>query len=208
MPFLEKMLYRLVIGFVPPMFFMLGAWWTAYLSGLSPLIPWAVLAGLTLGLIVDAVFLERWIARLYDLPNWALFCLYGFYTLGMFGLFMGVPVFNLVLTVLAALYIAGRQRARPDWKGTVEGAARLASRFTTGVLALVFVVSAWIALNDPYTAGNLEGMLGLGFQLTRPMLVVLIVGGGLALLFFNWWLAGRLVHLSSPRESDSANARP
>ncbi len=56
-----------------------------------------------------------------------------------------------------------------------------------------------LALTDPYTAGNLEGMLGLGFQVTQPMVLGLILVGGSMLLAAQWWLTGAVVRSAHSR---------
>jgi hypothetical protein len=61
--------------------------------------------------------------------------------------------------------------------------------FTTGALALVCMASAIIALADPYTEANLQGMFGLPFEVTQNMVIGLIAIGGSVLLVFNWLLA-------------------
>ncbi|MCX6071740.1 MAG: hypothetical protein NTU91_12940, partial [Chloroflexi bacterium] len=78
----------------------------------------------------------------------------------------------------------------------VRQAARRASAFTMAVLAIACIASATIALLDPYTAGNLEGMLGLPFEVTTGMIVALIVIGGVGLLVFEWVLTGAAVRWS------------
>jgi len=52
----------------------------------------------------------------------------------------------------------------------------------------VCAVSAYIAINDPYTGDNLKGMLGLGFEVTNVMVYGLIFVGGLFLLVFQYFI--------------------
>jgi hypothetical protein len=61
--------------------------------------------------------------------------------------------------------------------------------FTTGVLVLVCIASAFIALASPSTAADLRGMLGLGFEVTQGMIIGLILIGGPALLAGCWVLS-------------------
>jgi hypothetical protein len=67
---------------------------------------------------------------------------------------------------------------------------------TTCILALVCGASATVALIDPYTADNLEGMLGLSFHVTMPMIVGIILIGGSLLLVMQWWLTKKSVELT------------
>ncbi len=71
------------------------------------------------------------------------------------------------------------------------------------MLAIACIASATIALLDPYTAGNLEGMLGLSFDVTTSMIVALIIIGGAGLLAVQWVLTGAAVrrsHMQLSRE--------
>ena len=61
--------------------------------------------------------------------------------------------------------------------------------FTSGVLALICAASAFIALASSSTAGDLRGMLGLGFEVTQGMIVALILVGGVVLLALDWGLS-------------------
>ena len=47
---------------------------------------------------------------------------------------------------------------------------------------MVCAASAVLALGDPYTAANLEGMFSLSFQVTVPMLAGTVLLGGALLL--------------------------
>jgi len=40
-----------------------------------------------------------------DLPIWILLLIYLFYNIGMFGLFMGFPVFNLTMGIIAQYFL-------------------------------------------------------------------------------------------------------
>lgn len=50
------------------------------------------------------------------------------------------------------------------------------------MLAAFCAAAAWLALRDPTTAANLEGMLGLGFTVSTGTIWGLILIGGAGLL--------------------------
>ncbi len=75
----------------------------------------------------------------------------------------------------------------------MQAAGLRTAAFTTSVLALVCIASASFALASESTPSDLNGMLGLPFTVTQPMIAGLIVGGGSALLVLNWWLAVKSV---------------
>jgi hypothetical protein len=146
------------------------------------------------GILADVFLLKKLLDRRPSLPLWG--TIHIFYSIGIFGFFMGVPVFNTALAIPAGLVIGSRLAADHADSQQVRKAARRTAWFTTGVLALICAASAFIALTDPYTAGSLEGMLGLDFEITRGMLIALILAGGAVLLAACWVLTVASVRLT------------
>jgi hypothetical protein len=119
---------------------------------------------------------------------------YLFYSIGMLGFFMGVPVFNVILAVPAGLFIGSRLARQTADYDEVRRLKRKTCVFTTGVLAAVCVTSAFIALLDPYTGSDLQGLLGLQFVVTRLMLAGVIAIGGIALLLLQWVITEKMIN--------------
>ncbi len=114
--------------------------------------------------------------------------IYFFYSICVFGFFMGVPVFNVALALPAGVFI-GASLAHLNLNSIEEKKkVHQALTFTLLVMGLICAASAFLALRDPTTAANLEGMLRLRFTVTRPMIVALILVGGSALLLLQWGL--------------------
>jgi len=99
-----------------------------------------------------------------------------------------VPVFNMVLSIPAGLIIGRKLVHQSMSVGVEKRLTRKTNLFTTGVMALICISSAFLALRDPTTAANLEGMLRLNFEVTQGMIMALIVIGGAGLLAVHWWL--------------------
>lgn len=121
-------------------------------------------------------------------------CIYCCYMVGFLGLFMGVPVFNVVPGIIGA-YILGRKCAlgNRDEK-SYSHELRLAKLFSAAVLCAFLSVSAYIALTDPYTGSSLKGMLNLETEVSRRGIVWIIVIGGISLLalqYFAMSLSGK-----------------
>jgi len=193
---IENAVIGLALGAVPVISGFLAGWWISL-----PLVPESrihqfALAGLVLGILVDVRFLRGWVQRAYSLKPWLWRAVYVFYSVGMLGLFMGVPVFNVALALPAGVFV-GRWLVHCDADSArVRRTARETALFTTSILGLVCLASASIALASPSTAADLQGMLRLPFPVTRAMILGMIVGGGLLLLALNWWLSVRSVALS------------
>ena len=196
MKWFEKVLAAAVLGPIFPILGVIFSWWgsLAFLPGTSPL-PF-VLAGLSLGILVDIVFLRRWAESAYSIHWIVWMAVYIFYAAGLFGMFMGVPVFNLILSVPAGFFIGSRLARKTADHDVVKRMNRKTCVFTTGVLAAVCVLSAVIALVDPYTSLDLQRMLGLQFEVTRLMLAGVIATGGIALLLLQWGMTSKVIHLT------------
>lgn len=196
---IERWAITIILGSILPLMGLLAGWWGSY-SFLST--PWVIIfaaAGMAAGLAVEAFYLKKWTAKAYeiDLKIWA--AIYLFYSVCIFGFFMGVPVFNLALAVPAGLFIGRKASAQRMDAATGQ---RLISRtrwFTTGVLGLICAASAWFALNSPSTAADLEGMLMLPFEVTLPMIWGLIAVGGALLLVAHWLLFTKCVRVARGR---------
>ena len=199
---IEKLfLYILVGGFLPLAGFLTG-WFSSYkLFRNEAAIPIASIAGITAGLILDGVFLKKWVHSAYqsDLRLWM--ALYIFYSVCVFGFFMGVPVPNLFLAIPAGIFLGGKLTQTTNEPGKVKTITRKAEWFTSLILTGICISSAWLALRDPTTGDNLEGMLRLPFHVTQPMIVALILVGGSGMLAANWWLVAKTTHLMIQRKS-------
>lgn len=185
---LERSILGLILAPLMPLAFLLAGWWLAY-----ALLPeaWVILGalfGLLLGLLLDFPLLKKWLndAGVLGIPFWLV--VFVFYSVGLFGFFMGVPVFNLGLALPAGFILGSRLASQHADEMKLRVASRYASGFTTSVLALICAASAVIALADPFTEANLQGMLALPFDVTRGMVIGLIAVGGTALLLLNWFL--------------------
>lgn len=193
---LEKLILALILGLIAPILGLLAFWWVALPLLPEKWIPFAALAGLILGIDVDLIFLKRWVRNAYQFSIKLWMAIHLFYTVGIFGMFMGVPVVNALLSIPAGFVVGGRLTAGNAYVSGVPQASRRTAWFTTIILFLICVSSATLALLDPSTGANLQGMFGLGFEVTQGMIVGLILVGGLLLLAFNWALTALTVRFS------------
>ena len=190
---IENAAIAIALGAVPVIACFLAGWWISV-----PLVPESrlfqfALAGLSMGVLVDVLFLGGWVRRAYSLKTWVWMAVYVFYSVGMLGFFMGVPVFNVILALPAGVFV-GRWLAHTGADSTrMQKAARRTAVFTTIILGLVCLVSASVALAARSTASDLQGILGVSFQITPAMILGIILGGGTLILALDWWLTLRSV---------------
>jgi len=185
---IESVVLGVTLGAVPIIASFLTGWWVSIPFAPESSIWRYALGGLLFGLFVDAIFLGRWIRRAYSMKTWVWMAVYGFYSIGVLGGFMGMPVFNLLLAVPAGAFV-GRWLAHGGADSArMQRTAQRTAAFTATVLALVCLTSGSIALTAHSTASDLQGMLALPFEVTHSMIVGIIVVGGAVMLVLDWWL--------------------
>ena len=189
----DKYLGYFILGPIAPLLFLIIGWWSSLSFVAEEYVRWYALAGWGLGCTLDLLFLPRWVARFYDLSPLAYMLIYFFYSIGVYGMFMGFPVINLVPGIAAGLYMGRRYLADPLKKR--ERILKRTSWFTTLVIAIVCCTTAWMAINEPTMPLELQGMLGLPFTVTWTMIYWLIGVGGILLIAVQYGLtllAGKL----------------
>lgn len=184
-----------LLGFIIPILSLCIFWWSSYLLGLDVAF-WSPM-GIVLGVIFDIFFLRKLLTRFYSFSTYALIAIYIAYSIGIFGFFMGVPVFNVVLGVAAGLYVGRKMKMKNQTLDVYNREIKKAGRFSSAVLLFICACSAYIAINDPYTGANLKGMLNLNFEVTHLIIWMIIVIGGISLLLMQHFLlliSGRIAY--------------
>ena len=113
-----------------------------------------------------------------------LIALYVFVSFVVFTVFMGVPIFNILVGIAGCYYLVNKKAD--------EKTLKYYRIFSFVILLLVFVGSAYIALTDKYTVANLEGMFNLSFHITILHIWMIILIGGSVFLFINDLLINKI----------------
>lgn len=187
---IEDVIMVIAFGAVIPISLFLAGWWSTI--GLVPenTIFVFALIGLTSGIIIDILFLRKWLRNIYKTGLKLLVIIYLFYSVCTFGFFMGVPVFNLLPGILAGIYTGRRLNHNSRNKSETEISIKNACIITTSAIVLISAAAAFFALKDPMdTARNLEGMFNLkSFTITTEMIIGLILTGGTVLAISQYWM--------------------
>jgi len=185
---LEAPVLAVVLGATPPITGLLAGWWGSLPFFSEVWIARFALAGFAAGLLVDAIYLRTCFRRRYALSWVTWLGIFVFYSVGMFGFFMGMPAFHVTLALPAGLVVGGKLAASGCDPERGRRTIRHACAITTAMLAVICSASATIALLSPSTATDLRGMLNLRFEVTTVQIVALILVGGGALLVLQWAL--------------------
>lgn len=183
---IEKRISGLIIGSIFPLLLGLLSitiWFLLDRAESRPLLYLAI--GLILGLLINLKYLNVWINRRFDLPNWITISIYIIYNIFVYGFFMGFPVFNVFLGILAGYYFANRICYK---KVKIDEYPKLINQVTliTGlIMLLVCISSGFLALMDYGAAGMIKDLLGLDFEVSNSMMWGIVIIGGLVLILIN-----------------------
>jgi hypothetical protein len=193
---LERFALALLIAPLAPLAGLLGGWWLSYDLLPDTWIAPAAISGLALGIVADILFLKRLLERAHriSLAFWLAALL--FYAVGMFGFFMGVPIFNALLALPAGFVVGSRLAYEAAGRKRVHSATLRTCILTTVLMAITCAASAWFALQSPSTPSDIKGMFGLIFDITPAMIWGVILIGGAGLLAVNWALTAFSIRLT------------
>lgn len=189
----DKIFFGFLIGFAFPFFLSLLSlllWFFIDKNESRALI--YLSAGLLLGLMIDWKYLKNWVNKRYDLAIWFITLIYIIYNSVVYGFFMGFPVFNLFLGLVAGYYFGKRVCFRKLKSEMSSKIITQVSLFTGLIMTLICISSGLIALLDNYTGSTIKGMLGLSFEVTKEMILTIIIIGGLSLIIAEYFIT-RLV---------------
>jgi hypothetical protein len=188
---IEKLFLSVIIGLVFPILLGLAGWWSSIPFVPEKSILYFALGGFMLGVLVDLIFLRFWTRNAFHFPLIWPALVYLFYSVGMFGFFMGVPVFNLLMGLVGGYFMGMRLRAENAGNEKVEQTARQTGIFTAFVLAVACVAALTIAGLSSSLEGDIRGMFALANPMSKTAILALssVAGIGLVILEYAITLA-------------------
>lgn len=197
---LETAIVSLTTGLLcPALGFVLG-WWLAaalaiggVLSLSEPMIALAAFAGLGAGLILDGIYLRRWVARFFTVELRILMLVYLVCSVMAVAAFMGVPVGNLILGGLAGVYLGRREQHTGTGGESAAIHFQRAGLFTAAVTGAEAFAIGLIALNEDWVVEWLQAVSGMGGWALpgAPGISLIIVLCGI-LMIVQYWLTRSL----------------
>ena len=184
----DRILFNGIFGLVLPVFCFLFFWWGSLLfTNNNNLIMVAAISGLGTGLLISLYLKYKYRVDIYRLSKPILLLVYLFYNFVLLGLFMGVPIFHIILGVIAGFY---RTKCLIYDNNIVDYKMEIfkISSFTSAITGFICLLSAVIALLSKSTPYDLKGMFRLSFDMTQPLLISFIITGGILLIVSQYWL--------------------
>lgn len=201
----DKLISAIILGVPAPVFLALLLWWGGYIidRNLDAGFIFLITAGIAAGIILNALVLRRFIFGLFKLPHAALFAIEIFYSVIIYGFFMGFPVFNSLVCIAGSYIVIRKSIVNNDSADTIRSNFKKASFFSFFLLLLLCVCTAILALGESSIRSQVQSMLGLPFNVEMWMIWLLITGGGVFLLAFQY-LISKFVFKSMLRRAGKA----
>jgi hypothetical protein len=182
------MLY-VFFGLVPVMsIFMATVLFAAIVFDKEVLGPWLLL-GMLPGVLIDVLFLKRWVKNAYQINAKIIGGLYIFYSVCALGFFMGIPIGCIFLGVLAGFYAGRKVSLAGNNQINSRGYFRRVAVFSSAVMVLICALITLWAI-----AGNMIGYeveFPVSFTLTAPIFWAVVFAGGAFLVLLQYWLTNK-----------------
>lgn len=184
---IESVILGMFFGLLPPVFCLLTTLViTDVLFGAEVFGPWFLLS-LVPGIIIDCLFLKKWVRKAYQINNKALTAIYLFYSVVALGMGMGVPIFNFALGITAGVYAARRTHFAEVDEETRKQYFKKTAVFSAVVMVLMCCLITLWAIAGQMIGARYETPF-LSFTFTVPVFFAVVFTGGAVLVLLQYWL--------------------
>lgn len=187
-PKVETILLGAIFGGVFPILCFLIGWWGSIPFVTESTIKYYALGGLLVGIVIDILYLGRWLVNAYRLNLVWMAVIYLFYSIGLYGFFMGVPVFNFLMGLFAGYYMGLRTLEEQRAPAEAEQIFKRTGLFASSIMAIACCASIWLAATDATTVANINGMFALQQPLSQSNILLLSAVGGIVLVVLEFFI--------------------
>jgi len=186
---IESLIIGCILGVGPILFCLIMIFFIAKTAGVltDTTGPYLALAALITGLMIDVIFLRRWVRNAYQFNNKILAGIYIFYSVVALGICMGVPLLNFGVGILAGIYITRRLYYTSAEQDTRKASIKKTALFSAAVIMAMCCLTGIWALIGGMIGYRFENPV-LSFTFTAPLLVATILAGGLFLSVLQYCL--------------------
>ena len=183
----ESLILGVFFGIVPlAAFFIATVLFAAIVFGKETLGPWE-LWSLLPGFLIDVFFLRRWVKNAYTMSPNAIGAVYVFYSVCALGFFMGIPIGNIFLGILAGVYSARRFLLTSHNRPNAGDYFKRTAIFSAAVMVLICALLALWAVAGRIPSYRFETPF-LSFTFTIPIFVAVVLAGGTFLVLLQYGL--------------------
>lgn len=192
----ESFIMGMVLGAGVVLFCFVSAWFTsAVLLDDENAVAVIALSGAGVGLIIDFLFLKRWVRSAYQINNKVLAAIYIFYSIGVFGFCMGIPVLNFPVGMMAGIYTARKMYHIEAGAEECNRSIKRTCVFTALVMVLICCLLTLWAIAGQMIGYRLETPV-VSFTFTVPVFFGVVLMGGSGLVLLQYWLTSKTARLA------------
>ena len=155
-------------------------------------------AGLAAGILLDIRYQKDWVRKFYTARAYLIIMVYLSLSVVLFTIFMGFPVANIILGILAGLYVGRRCCHTGTRQDTVRRAAREIGFFTASVIMVETLPIAMLSRSEDVVQEALRQVFGLSQSAILGAGGITLMAVSCLILFMaQFWLtqnAARLAH--------------
>lgn len=183
---IESLTLGAFFGFVPIYLCLIAAIVVTCLilgkDALSPQVLWSLVPAV----LIDIIFLKRWVKNAYQINGKILALFYLFYSIISLGMFMGIPIGALVLGIGAGLYSARKIQNAADTRMQKQALRRTAV-FSAAVMTLMCTLITLWAIAGKMIGYKLETSF-ISLTFTIPVFIAIVLSGGAFLVSLQYFL--------------------
>ena len=193
---IECLILGMFFGFLPVLFCVAAAGFTNIVLLEERGIGYWALGGLCVGLIIDAIFVKRWVRNAYQMSDKVLAALYIFYSIGVLGFCMGIPILEFPLGMAAGAYAARKMYHSKAGPEEFERTVKKVSVFAAVVMVLICSLIALWAIAGEMIGYRVDTPV-LSFTFTVPIFSAVVLIGGTVLVLLQYWLTRTAAKITS-----------
>jgi hypothetical protein len=179
----ENIFFGIFFGIILPLLFVQLAFLIWFFADKNESrVLYYLIPGIIPGLILNFFFLKSWVNKKFELPHWIMAAVFIFFNVEIFGMFMGFPVFTVIIAVLSGFYYGRRLQYESASAEKISETGRRVTLFTGAVMVVNCIASAYIALAGRGVGSEIQHMFHLGFEVTKLVLWAIIFVGGTILV--------------------------
>ena len=183
----ESLILGMFFGFLPVLFCVAAAGFANVVFLEEKGIGYWALGGLCVGLIIDVMFVKSWVKRAYQMNSKILAVLYIFYSIGVLGFCMGIPILEFPLGMAAGAYAARKMYHTKAGPEEFERSVKKMSIFAAAVMVLICCLITLWAIAGEMIGYRVETPY-LSFTFTVPIFSAVVLIGGAGLVLLQYWL--------------------
>jgi hypothetical protein len=184
---IESVILGMFFGFGPIVFCFLATMVIASIFfGKEALGPW-VLWSLVPAVVIDILFLKKWVRNAYQINSKILAGIYLFYSVVALGMGMGLPILNFVLGIMAGVYIARRMHFHRADEERRKQALKKTAVFCAVVMVFMCCLMTLLGIVGKVPGSKFETPL-LSFTFTVPIFIAVVLTGGAILVLLQYCL--------------------